>query len=1343
MKTHDATLFVAGTPHARSTKGMRITSGFFRALVAGLFFTSHLDAQITDCNQNGIPDAVDLADGTSRDCNENHNPDECDVLPINFGFDLASTVDIADATAVSTGDLDGDGDIDVAVALDSTALLVVLTNVGDGTLRHTDTLELSEPAHDLLVVDLAGDDRPEIVATGAAVTLLESNRRGGFTARSVLEEPGAIEVLAEDLDGDGDRDLAVLVGDPLPGVRLVENIGLGEFRATTFQALNAVPTAFTALDLEGDGFLDLAVTIPATSTVHLLVGRGDGTILRTEDWRLERGSRPLHGIAAGEFDDRGGTDLVVSGRGTNAWRLQNEGNGRFTIARIELELASRGSREARVISADLDGDGTDDVALFRNGAEPFLNDGEFNFSARPSPTSAVPRAGDVADLDGDGIFDLVVAEPTRVAVYVNRPVAYEFDCDEDSLPDSCELNDCNCNAIPDSCEVAEGEDCNQNGIPDECDEDCNRNRLPDECEIADGTALDCNRNGIPDECDVELNDCNDNGVPDDCDVANGEPDCNANGSPDNCDVRRRFAFVGRATIPLRAPRHLVSGDLDGDGAEDVIATGLRGTWVIWNDGERTLGEPSQIASTGGPAAIGDWNADGQLDVAVVVSASRCPTRRQSLQVHVQNGPRRFRRHAERWFALGRVDDLQAADVDGDLAADLFVASSEGVFLIRGHGDGSFSTAEWIFPAGCGLAVADFDRDGVPDLAIAAADDDAAGAVLVNDGAGGFQTLQRFPVRGLVGELVPVDLDGDGNTDLASGAGHVLWNDGSGLFEAARIDDTESTSRCFAEVAAGDWNGDGSPDLAWPVAGNLQLYVGDGQRNFIVHSQLPEPRATSSLLAVHVAGSQRLLVASPDDAQVLVLERFSDATLGGRHHPLPEQRGNLSLVNGSAVLDFNRDGSPDLVVPVSSPTEESLHFFENDGHGAFRAAGQTDLSFEPQFLAVGDFDLGGAKEILVAGRTDLQLVGQVAESRFEVIAERFLDSGGHVAAADLDGDRRSEGILASRSGGVRVVDLAGDGTLRLRRLIDTPAGFAVPFDADADGDLDLAVGNRDILTVFTNGGVGRWEFSARHSLPGFGLLAVSGDFDNDGVTDLAVALQVFPLGVDRPFVNGAIAFLSERAGERFQREVVLTEPGQFVSSSLAFGDFDRDGDLDLMAPQTWIWEFDLPLGSPTILRYDNVGDGRFVRREIVAFGSRPVGVVAADLNGSGTADWIVTDNESLSIWLTEPRLAAADDDGNGIPDACGDQHFRRGDVNQDRAVDLADGLALLNGLVAVGPPPACARSADANDDDRVNITDAVFLLNALFLEGRAIPPPHATCGSDGDADALACEVFTGC
>ena len=88
-------------------------------------------------------------------------------------------------------------------------------------------------------------------------------------------------------------------------------------------------------------------------------------------------------------------------------------------------------------------------------------------------------------------------------------------------------------------------------------------------------------------------------------------------------------------------------------------------------------------------------------------------------------------------------------------------------------------------------------------------------------------------------------------------------------------------------------------------------------------------------------------------------------------------------------------------------------------------------------------------------------------------------------------------------------------------------------------------------------------------------------------------------------------------------------------------------------------------------------------------------------------------------------------------------FVRGDVNNDRNLDIADVVALTNWLFGAGPAATCEDAADANDDGTPNIADAVFLMNAV-MGIVAISQPFPDCGYDSTVDALRCNAgFPGC
>ena len=112
-------------------------------------------------------------------------------------------------------------------------------------------------------------------------------------------------------------------------------------------------------------------------------------------------------------------------------------------------------------------------------------------------------------------------------------------------------------------------------------------------------------------------------------------------------------------------------------------------------------------------------------------------------------------------------------------------------------------------------------------------------------------------------------------------------------------------------------------------------------------------------------------------------------------------------------------------------------------------------------------------------------------------------------------------------------------------------------------------------------------------------------------------------------------------------------------------------------------------------------------------------------------------------IEEPKNTAVVLISDVPPVSAVQQPFRRGDVNADGRVDIADPLSTLNALFVGEPPADCEKAADANDDGSVDLADPVFLLAHLFDGGARPPRPYHTCGADATTDRLSCVAFPIC
>lgn len=87
-------------------------------------------------------------------------------------------------------------------------------------------------------------------------------------------------------------------------------------------------------------------------------------------------------------------------------------------------------------------------------------------------------------------------------------------------------------------------------------------------------------------------------------------------------------------------------------------------------------------------------------------------------------------------------------------------------------------------------------------------------------------------------------------------------------------------------------------------------------------------------------------------------------------------------------------------------------------------------------------------------------------------------------------------------------------------------------------------------------------------------------------------------------------------------------------------------------------------------------------------------------------------------------------------------YRRGDVNADGQLNVADPVLILDYLFGSASLP-CLAAADSGGDGNVNVSDAVGLLGFLFLGTFPPPPPFEECGSGPEDSPLTCESFPAC
>lgn len=606
------------------------------------------------------------------------------------------------------------------------------------------------------------------------------------------------------------------------------------------------------------------------------------------------------------------------------------------------------------------------------------------------------------------------------------------------------------------------------------------------------------------------------------------------------------------------PSAVIAADLNRDGKLDLAASNLAtgSVGILLGNGNGVF-QTAITYSTGGlsPSAIskGDLDNDGDIDLAVINKASA------SVAIMSNNGSGEFSTVAMSLPVGEQPASLTLADISRDGALDLLVSSlgDSSVRVFTNTGSGNFELPQ-ILPAHAphDVLAADFDRDGI--LEIAAFNTGTTGSVEIwgGVGSGGFQSHDVYQVPGCNGRAAAADYDGDGWTDIATGhyTGEnyfLLRNDGNGAFTNPHSYHGVPGSGVLTPL---DVDRDGDVDLiAFEEGSEITGFVIE---NELIHSSTKFPivdKSTSSSYSTHFLSGDfdrdGLMDLVMDDANI---EKIYFGTRDGS-----TRISNLNLGNNfshAIAADLDNEGDEDLVLYRSSPGE--LAVAKNSGDGRFTLYASYSLFPTPISIQSGDLDRDGDVDVVVLQSSALVVFINDGSGSLTRTQSSYpvANTANAFVLTDLNADGKLDAAIAHQFNGVSIVPGLGNGAFALPTNL-TGNGLAsnkgiTAADFNRDGWIDLAVVGSQLVILRNNTGI----FSAEPGSPypiGVGATRPSTcDLNGDGKPDLLI-----------PCLGSNTTTLYYRTGSLFTYGETVAIGGTLRSAGV--GDFNMDGAPDIV------------------------------------------------------------------------------------------------------------------------------------------------------------------------------------
>lgn len=621
------------------------------------------------------------------------------------------------------GDFDGDGDLDFLSDIRQYGAALnpqVWTNDGSGNFTaQAATFPVGAKVYEIIAEDIDGDGDADIVYYGDNELGVLINTSFNFTAAPGAPLLGPYDTESRilnmiDIDGDTDLDIAYsgLDGSLNNGLRVFTNDGAGTFTDAGTHVITGNVEHAAVGDIDNDGDMDLFISQSANPNVDIIPMINDGAgNFTAQATVVVTNAENSDDIFSEDLNGDNFDDIILSTESKGTFVYQGDGVGGFTLG---------DSFAGGVFPGSLDGDGDIDFMVFDKDLSWIENQGAFTFVRDAGEILRITSSydTDVVDIDGDGDLDVIPVGELSSRVWDNDGTAQDFviaqDLGQDALAQM--FGDLDGDMDPDMIRIP-----SVSGVDNE------------------GFEVWINNAGT-----LSLN-----------------------------------STVGGTVFKTRYGELV---DLDGDTDLDLVAlTEIQGSSqydikTFLNQGSLTFVEQSShtFNPSESPDKLSVGDIDGDSDIDVVVANED-----YGMEVFVNDGAGNltFDTNVVPLGANFQLTDVDLGDLDGDGDLDVFASNSDGdataSYVFENDGLGTFTDS------GKNVAVTNAyssglgDLDGDGDLDIITGGELTAVKIWVNDGAANFSFDSDL---GLISDeyiqFAFGDLDGDGDLDFATSGAYA-------------------------------------------------------------------------------------------------------------------------------------------------------------------------------------------------------------------------------------------------------------------------------------------------------------------------------------------------------------------------------------------------------------------------------------------------------------------------------------------------------------------------------------------------------------------------------------------